>query len=86
MSGRPETRTPGTTPANADHTDDDGIVTQREAQRKAFATVQAQAALAGWQLHQVTRFYVLRRWNGDMEMLPSLNAVDEFLQRVGARA
>ena len=55
-----------------------------DADRKAFATLQARAALAGWTLASFTEpcGYSLCRW-GMARMLPDLAAVVAFLRQVG---
>lgn len=49
---------------------------------KLFATMQARAALAGWQLHRCGGIYVLHRWNRAIDCA-DLHAVRAALARVG---
>ena len=52
-----------------------------DAERKAFATMQAKAALARAGLHKIEAGYLLTRW-GLVRELPTLRAVGELLDRM----
>ena len=82
MTG-PDVRTPGTSRANAGQTTTaDPIVADLDAKRKAFLTLQAQAAIAGCELTRTKDgAFVLSRWNLSRE-LRDLDAVAELLARI----
>ncbi len=51
---------------------------------KTFATLQAQAAMAGFELHALAGgAYIVSRWNLTSRELPDLRTAREFLRRVG---
>lgn len=55
-----------------------------DAAGKAFATMQAQAALAGWELVALADgTFTLHRW-GQFPHAPDLHAARQFLRQVGA--
>jgi hypothetical protein len=87
MKWHPEKRTPGTTPANADHKSPNaGIVAQQAAERKAFTTLQAQAALAGCELHALAAGgFLLSRWGLTRE-LRSIDEVRQMLAQMGCKS
>lgn len=73
-----------------DKSDDDGCARAAvERQDKAITTLKARAALAGYGFHIVDAgggkaAYLLARWNRSIE-LTTLQAVEDFLARVGAK-
>ena len=83
----PEVRTPPARGANAeDQRTDAAIVTGGDAERKAFATMQAQAARAGCGLHELASgAFLLTRWGLSRE-LPDMRAVAGLLAQMGVRA
>ena len=82
MKWPPQKATPGGNRANAtDGKADDGIVTQRQAERKAAATAIARAAMAGLAVYELKDGRFLAAW-GVTRLMPDLAAVEAFLQRV----
>lgn len=60
------------------------IVAEPSPADKAFTTLQARAALAGWQLHKHGRFYTLHRWCRAIDCC-DLDAVRAALKRAGVQ-
>ena len=74
------------TPAPQNTPPNDGIVADLAAERKAFTTLQAQAALAGCELHALAAGgFLLSRWGLTRE-LRSIDEVRQMLAQMGCRA
>jgi len=69
-------------PTPQDNTQNAWIVTDLDAGRKAYVTLQARAALAGFQLHELAGGeLLLTRW-GLAKSCPDLYSVGRFLDQV----
>lgn len=83
----PDVRTPGGNPASAEDKTDNRDSAIDTAERKRFATLQAQFALRGYCLRRIasgdgTARFCVARWNLTLE-LHDLAAVEAFADRVG---
>lgn len=70
---------------------DNPIVTDLDAERKAYETLRARLALAGWALHRAeasegSASFNATRWGRTTEPMSTLEAVAQFADRVGAPA
>ena len=83
----PQRATPGGSgQANADQeTANPAIVVDIDAERKAFSTMQARAALCGCTLHELADgAFLVGRWNCS-KVVPCLRAVGDLLCQIGGR-
>lgn len=84
----PQTRTPAGRPASqgTKEASSTPIVADLDGDRKAFVTLQARAALLGYELIALgASTYMLSRWGLTTRELPDLRTVAEMLRRIGGR-
>ena len=87
MTGGPDVRTPGGNRANVEHeVADTLIVTDFDADRKAYMTLRARYALVGVALVELSDGSLLAtRWNL-CKPLPDATAAHRFLRQIGGAA
>ena len=89
MSGPQKCESPAATGQTQDQSTNKQIIGAVDPARKAFASLQARAALAGIALHRINRqdgaeAFLVSRWALSREF-DSLEAVEDWLERVGGR-